>query len=85
MKINCDGKLIRYISENWDDDRKGQEVQEMVEAIVAELKKDYRDYQRKHSRISEETEAYWESLFCNVQSRDFWDKFDHLLHFNFEF
>ena len=60
MKVNCDGKLIRYISENWGDARKGQEVQEMIEAIVAELKKDFREYQRKHSRMSDEAVAYWE-------------------------
>ena len=85
MKINCDAKLVRYISENWDDERKSQEVQEMVEAIVAELKKDFRNYQRKHSRVSDEIIAYWESLICDVQNIDFWDKIDHLLHFSFEF
>ena len=85
MKVNCDRKLIRYISENWDDDRKGQEVQEMLEAIVAELKKDFREYQRRHSRISDEAIAHWEGLICDVQNRDFWDKFDHLLDFGFEF
>lgn len=85
MKINCDAKLVRYISENWNDERKSQKVQEMVEAIVAELKKDFRNYQRKHFRISDETVSHWEGLICDVQNRDFWDKFYHLLHFGFEF
>ena len=38
MRINCDRKFIRYISENWEDSKKGQEVQEMIEAIVSKLK-----------------------------------------------
>ena len=57
----------------------------MIEAIVTELKKDFREYQRKHSRISDETVSHWEGLICYEQNRDFWDKFDHLLHFGFEF
>ena len=85
MKINCDGKFIRYISENWDDDRNGQKVQEMIGAIVAELKKDFREYQRKHSRISDEAIDHWEGLICDIQNRDFWDKVDHLLGFCFEY
>ena len=85
MRINCDTKLIRYISENWEDERNGQKVQEMVEAIVAELKKDFRAYQRKHSRISDATMNHWHGLICDVQDRDFWEKLDHLLDFSFEF
>lgn len=85
MKINCDAKLVRYISENWNDKRKSQEVQEMVEAIVAELKNDFRNYQRKHSRISDEDITFWEGLICDVQDQSFWDKMDYMLGFNFDF
>ena len=85
MKINCDAKLVRYISENWNDKRKSQEVQEMVEAIVAELKNDFRNYQRKHSRISDEDITFWEGLICDVQGQSFWDKMDYMLGFNFDF
>ena len=85
MKINCDAKLVRYISENWNDKRKSQEVQEMVEAIGAELKNDFRNYQRKHSRISDEDITFWEGLISDVQDQSFWDKMDYMLGFNFDF
>lgn len=85
MKINCDAKLIRFIAENWEDPRKGQKVQDMIEAIVAELKKDFRVYQRKHSRISSKAIAHWEGLICEVQNPDFWYKMEHLLAFGFEY
>ena len=85
MRINCDRKFIRYISENWEDSKKGQEVQEMIEAIVSELKKDFREYHRKHSRVSDEAIAHWEGLISDVQNCDFGYKFDHLLDFSFEF
>ena len=85
MKISCDARLARFISENWEDSRKSQEVNEMIEAIVAELKNDYRNYQRKHSRISDEAIAFWEGLICDVQNRSFWDKMDYMLGFNYNF
>ena len=85
MKINCDAKFATYLVENWNDPQKGQKVQEMVEAIVSELKKDYREYQRKHSRMSDESVAHWEGLICDVQDLCFWEKIEHIMHFYFEF
>lgn len=85
MRKNIDPRLIRWISENWEDSRNAEEVQEIVEAIVAELKQDYREYQRKHSRISDEACAHWEGLICDVQDQVFWNKMDHLLDFSFDF
>jgi len=85
MYINMSPKLIHDIAENWEDPRKGEETQELIEAIVAELKKDYRNFQRKNPRMSEETIAHWESLISDVTELDFWCKFDHLLNFGFEY
>ena len=84
MTKNVTPNLIHAIVENWDDSRKGEETQEIVEAIVAELKQDYRSWQRKH-RMTPEAQAYWEGLIADVQNQDFWDKMDHLLHFSFDF
>lgn len=85
MQIRITPDLIHEIAENWEDPRKGEETQEMIEAIVAELKKDYRDYQRRHYNMSDEDAAHWEGLISDVTSREFWDKIDHLLQFRFEY
>lgn len=85
MKMNMNPNLIQKIVENWDDSRKGAEIQELIEAIVAELKKDYRDYQRKHYRMSSEDVAFWESLIADATDKSFWEKIDYLLNFHFEY
>lgn len=88
--MTCDAKLIRYISENWDgsrrgDSRKSEEVHEMIEAMVAELKNDFRAYRRKNSRISDEDVAFFEGLICDVQDKSFWEKLEYMLGFSFDF
>lgn len=85
MYLNVTPKLINQIANNWEDPRKAEETHELIEAIVAELKKDYRNFQRKHSRISAEDAAHWESLISDVETPEFWYKFDHLLNFGFEY
>jgi len=84
MKQKINSSLVGFILENWDDNRKGEEVQEIIEAIVAGIKQDYRDYQRKH-RCTPEDEALWEGLICDVQSLEFWEKFDYMNSFEFDY
>lgn len=84
MKKNVTPSLIHAISENWEDRRRAEETQELIEAIVAELKQDYRAWQRKN-RLTPDAEAYWEGLIADVQNQDFWDKMDHLLNFSFDY
>ncbi len=74
--------MIHYIATNWEDRRRAGEVQELVEAIVAELKQECRAAQRKGRR---EEVAFWESLAADVQDQMFWDKLDTMLHFSFDF
>lgn len=83
MKKNINPNMIQWISQNWEDRRNAGEVQELVEAIVAELKQDYRVWQRGHR--DPEGQAFWESLIADVQDKMFWDKMDHLLHFSFDY
>ncbi len=83
MTKNVRPDLIEWISRNWEDRRNAQQVQEMVEAMVAELKKDYRAWQRGHR--DPEGQAFWENLIADVQDEMFWDKMNHLLHFSFDF
>lgn len=85
MYINMTPEVINEIAKNWEDPKKAEETQELIEAIVAELKKDYRNYQRKHSYMSDEDAQHWESLISDVTNPEFWYKFDHLLNFGFEF
>ena len=84
MKKRVDSSLVQYILRNWDDRRNAEEVQEIIEAIVAEIKQDYRDYRRGHS-VTPEDEAFWESLICDVQSVEFWEKFDYMRNFEFDY
>ena len=74
--------LIEWISRNWEDRHKAGQVQELVEAIVAELKQECREAQRKCRR---EEVALWESLAADAQDQMFWDKLATLLHFSFDF
>lgn len=82
MKKNVTPGMVEWISSNWQDRRKAPEVQELVEAIVAELKQDYRDAQRSGRRAKA---AILENLIGNAQSEMFWDQLDYLLHFNFDY
>ena len=84
MKKRVDTRLVDYIVDNWDDNRNGEEVQELVEAIVAELKQDYRNWQRTH-RSNADAEAFWEGLICDVQSLEFWEKFQYMSSFEFDY
>lgn len=83
MKKNINPNMIQWISQNWEDRRNAEEVQEMIEAIVAGLKQDYRAWQRSHRDPN--GQAHWESLIADVQDQMFWDKMDHLLHFTFDY
>ncbi len=76
--------MIRFLVENWEDQRRSEEVADMIAAIVAELQADYREAVRK-GRMSPEEEAYWEGLMDDVQNEEFWGKFDHLLNFSFRY
>ena len=84
MKKRVDSNLIDFILKNWDNPRYGEEVHEIVEAIVAEIKQDYREQQRRHGRNAE-AEAFFESLIGEVQSPDFWDKIAYMLGFEFDY
>ena len=84
MKKRVDSGLVEYILRNWDDNRNGEEVQEIIEAMVAELKQDYREDQRRHGR-SPESEAFWEGLIADIQSVEFWEKFDYMNRFEFDY
>ena len=84
MKKRVDSGLVEYILRNWDDNRNGEEVQEIIEAIVAEIKQDYRDYQRRRGSNAE-GEAFYEGLICDVQSQEFWDKLDYMYGFEFDY
>ena len=84
MKKNVTPGMIEWISRNWEDPRNAGEVQEMIEAIVAELKQDYRAWQRHHRATPEEV-AEWERLIADAQDKCFWDNMDYLLHFNFDY
>ena len=83
MKKRVDSSLVEFILKNWNDSYRGEEVQEIIEAIVAELKQDYRDYCRRES--NPEVEACFEGLICDVQTIEFWMKFDYLSRFNFDY
>ena len=83
MKKSIRPDMIEWISRNWEDRRKAGEVQELVEAIVAELKQDYRAWQRSHR--DPQGQAFWESLIADVQDKMFWDKMSLLLHFSFDY
>lgn len=82
MRKNVRPDMIEWISRNWEDRRNAGEVQEMVEAIVAELKQECRAAQRKGRS---EDAAFWESLAADAQDQLFWDKMATLLHFSFDF
>ena len=84
MEKKIDSRLVDFIVDNWDDNRNGKEVQELIEAIVAELKQDYRKWQRSHSSNAE-AEAFWEGLICDVQLREFWEKYQYMSSFVFDY
>ena len=84
MKKTVNSSLVQFILKNWDDSRNGEEVQEIIEAIVAQIKQDHRDYQRRHGR-NDEADAFYESVICYVQSPEFWDKLDYMSGFEFDY
>ena len=84
MRKRVDSSLVEFILKNWDDNRNGEEVQEIIEAIVAEIKQDHREYLRRHGR-NDEADAFFEGLICDVQSQEFWDKFDFMSRFEFDY
>ena len=81
MQIGVDRTFIERVVKNWDD----AETQGMIEAMVAELKKDCREAIRRNYSHREECEAFYEDLIGQVQNEDFWNQMDHLLHFGFEY
>ncbi len=84
MKKCIDEQLVGFILRNWEDRDNAQEVQDIIQAIVAELKKDYRECQRSRS-YREEDEILFEGIISDVQGREFWDKLDYMMHFSFEY
>lgn len=84
MRKTVTPSMIEWIRKNWEDRRNAGEVQELVEAIAAELKHEYRAFQRSH-RATPEAQVHWECLIADVQDQMFWDKMDHLLHFSFDY
>ncbi len=81
MQIGVDRSFIERIVKNWDD----AETQEMIEAMVAELKKDCREQIRRSYSDRAEWEAFYEGLIGQVQNEEFWNQMNHLLHFGFEY
>ena len=65
----------------WDD----EETQEIVEALVAEIKKENREWARKHSYGSDEERQYREDLLDSLHDRGFWFKFALLSDWEFDF
>ena len=84
MRKKVDSYLINHLASKWEAPREAEEIQEIVEAIVAEIKQDYRSYQRSHGR-NPEAEAFFEGLISDVQSPDFWQKMDYMLGFGFDY
>ena len=111
MKKSINASLVKFIIENFDDRQRADEVQELIEAIVAEIKQDYRkcrrrrgddevqelidayvalikqDYRecRRRRGDDKETEAFFEGLICDVQTREFWEKYDYMNGFEFDY
>ena len=82
MRINVTPSFISKLVKNWDN----EDTQEMIEAIVAELKKDCReDLRHCYGSKRDELEGWWEDLIGQVQNEDFWCQMDHLLNFYFEY
>ena len=82
MRIEVNPSFIHKVVSNWDD----EDTQEMIEAIVSELKIDCREELRHCSgRKAQEWQAWYEELMGQVQNEDFWEQMDHLLGFNFEY
>ena len=42
MRKKVDSSLINYFASKWESPRDAEEIQEISEAIVAEIKQDYR-------------------------------------------
>ena len=82
MNINITPSFIEKIVKNWEDD----ETPEIIEAIVAELKRDRRKACLNCSRRrAEEIQSHFDELIGQVQNEEFWGQMDHLLHFGFEY
>ena len=84
MKKSINASLVKFIIENFDDRQKADEVQELIEAIVAEIKQDYRECRRRRGD-DKETEVFFEGLICDVQTHEFWEKFDYMNRFEFDY
>ncbi len=82
MRKNITPSMIQWIYKNWEDRRNAGEVQELVEAIVAELKQDCREAQRRGRR---DDVATFESMIADAQDKTFWEKMDYLLNFSFDY
>ena len=83
-QLHVDKKLIEYISKNWDDRKNAQEVSDIIQAIVTELKKDYRKESRSYS-FQQEDDIHYQGLIDEVQTKMFWDNMAHMLNFYFDF
>ena len=82
MKIHVSQSFIEKVVQRWED----EETSEIIEAIVAELKKDCRkECLYCSQRRREEIQSHYDGLIVQVQNEEFWVQMDHLLHFNFEY
>ena len=84
MKKYIDNELVQFIRRYREDEDKAQEVQDIIEAIVAEIKKDYRQCERSNG-YREEDQIMFEGLISDVQTPEFWDKLDYVMNFFFDY
>ena len=82
MTKTINPSMIEWISKNWNDRYHAGEVQEIVEAIVAELKQDCREAQRRFRR---DDAAMLESLIEDVKTEMFWNKMEILRDYRFDY
>ena len=82
MRIDVDPQFVNHVAKNWSN----EQTQEMIEAMVCELKKDCREVCRHYSSDeAEEILRHYSELEGQVQNEEFWHQMDHLLHFGFDF
>lgn len=81
MRKHVNERFAWDVVNNWDD----EETQEMIEALEAEIKRENRDWARKHSYGSDEERGYREEVPGALHDRSFWFKFALLSDWEFEF
>ena len=81
MKIDVTPRFIAKLVKEWES----EDTQEMVEAIVAELKKDCREALRRSYGHRDEVQAWYDGMIGQAQNQEFWEQVDHILNFSFEY